>query len=501
MIGAAAAAGTPACASARSVATARAVAGSASSGQLSMAKPRSLPGARPAACIAASMTMVPAPHIGSHSAVPGVQPASASSPAASVSRSGASPVSTRAPAPVQPLARRVGAEHEAILYAADQQRDRRRLVVGAGVDARHRVRDGQHRRLGQRSRVVEAAAGRAGAHRDRRAGRNEPPPRQPLGAPAQLAELARLDLAHARQHARRDAQPQVGAIAAGGGPGPSRRLPARRRPPMYSGSASTSRRATSSSPGATTANQRSGLSVSVAAAPPRGACGRAARRVGAGSRGARRSESARAPRWCPRRPRPAIRSDRPARSPSPSPRVRTLSRASRRSAVVSAPGAFSLRSGSSNCGLTSTTPSAPGRRRNASPRSMLRAATKLTSTVKKSNGPSAIASDSRFQSTPSSDVTRSSARSDACSWPCPTSTATTLAAPCASSASVKPPVDAPTSIALAPLTRGDPKTIERCLELPARAADGHVANVSGARAAPGRARCRARARARRHVRC
>jgi len=31
---------------------------------------------------------------------------------------------------------------------------------------------------------------------------------------------------------------------------------------------------------------------------------------------------------------------------------------------------------------------------------MLRAATKLTSTVKKSNGPSAIASDSRFQSTP-----------------------------------------------------------------------------------------------------
>ena len=83
---------------------------------------------------------------------------------------------------------------------------------------------------------------------------------------------------------------------------------------------------------------------------------------------------------------------------------------------------------------------------------MLRAATKLTSTVKKSNGPSATASDSRFQSTPSSDVTRGSARSDACSCPCPTSAASTLCAPCASSACVKPPVDAPTSIARAPAT-------------------------------------------------
>ena len=107
---------------------------------------------------------------------------------------------------------------------------------------------------------------------------------------------------------------------------------------------------------------------------------------------------------------------------------------------------------------------------------MLRAATKLTSTVKKSNGPSATASDSRRQSTPSSDVTRGSARSDACSCPCPTSTASTLRAPCASSACVKPPVDAPTSIARAPAHRGrQAEALDRGFELPAGAADGHRA--------------------------
>src|SRR6185503_171370 len=97
-------------------------------------------------------------------------------------------------------------------------------------------------------------------------------------------------------------------------------------------------------------------------------------------------------------------------------------------------------------------PWAPGRRRKASARSMLRAATKLTSTVKKSNGPSASLSGSFRQSTPSRLVTRASARSAEWSWPSPTSTASTLAAPCASSASVNPPVDAPTSTARAPRT-------------------------------------------------
>ena len=114
----------------------------------------------------------------------------------------------------------------------------------------------------------------------------------------------------------------------------------------------------------------------------------------------------------------------------------------------------SIRSGSSNCGLTSTTPSAPSRKRKASPRSMLRAATKLTSTVKKSNGPGARESASVFQSAPSRLSTRASPRRVACSCPWPTSTAVTWAAPWRSSASVNPPVEAPMSMARAPRIRG-----------------------------------------------
>ncbi len=98
--------------------------------------------------------------------------------------------------------------------------------------------------------------------------------------------------------------------------------------------------------------------------------------------------------------------------PSDSAFSRTLSSAARRrfSSVTLPP--FTLPPGSSNCGLTSTTPSAPSRRRKANPRSMERAATKLTSTLKKSNGPGASPSDSFFQSTPSRLVTRGSSRSD-----------------------------------------------------------------------------------------
>ena len=48
---------------------------------------------------------------------------------------------------------------------------------------------------------------------------------------------------------------------------------------------------------------------------------------------------------------------------------------------------------------------------------MLRAETKLTSTVKKSNGPSASLSESFRQSTPSREVTRASALSAGCNWP------------------------------------------------------------------------------------
>ncbi len=56
---------------------------------------RASPGARPAAISAASMAMVPLPHIGSSSGVPGVHPESAIRPAARFSRSGAASASRR----------------------------------------------------------------------------------------------------------------------------------------------------------------------------------------------------------------------------------------------------------------------------------------------------------------------------------------------------------------------------------------------------------------------
>ena len=235
---------------------------------------------------------------------------------------------------------------------------------------------------------------------------------------AQLAELARFHLADAREHARRHPRQQVRAQAARRRtrPGDTARLggdlrdvgqrlelvardifeagrddrePAqRRRPPDGSWRRAAARRA---------------------CARPAGAC----------CPGGRRSAGGRAPRSCRCLPRRASRSDRRPRSRARRARSRTLASASSRRRAVSVPAAFTRWSGSSNCGLTSTTPSAPARSRNASARSMLRAATKLTSTVKKSNGPSATASDSRLQSTPSSDVTRGSARSDGCSWPWP----------------------------------------------------------------------------------
>ena len=55
------------------------------------------PGARSAAISAASIGIVPLPHIGSSSGVPGVQPESASTPAARFSRSGAASASRRQP--------------------------------------------------------------------------------------------------------------------------------------------------------------------------------------------------------------------------------------------------------------------------------------------------------------------------------------------------------------------------------------------------------------------
>ena len=117
-------------------------------------------------------------------------------------------------AAVQPLARRVGAEHEAIVDAADQQRHVRLLVALRRAHARHGVRDRQHRRLRQRARVIEAAVARARARGDRRSGGHEQGPGQAGGAMAQLAEFARFHLADAREHARGHARPQVCAQAA-----------------------------------------------------------------------------------------------------------------------------------------------------------------------------------------------------------------------------------------------------------------------------------------------
>ena len=57
-----------------------------------------------------------------------------------------------------------------------------------------------------------------------------------------------------------------------------------------------------------------------------------------------------------------------------------------------------------------------------------------------------------------------------CSWPCPTSSAITRAAPRCSSTSVKPPVDAPTSRQSSP-ARVDAERVERVRELVARARD------------------------------
>ena len=67
-------------------------------------------------------------------------------------------------------------------------------------------------------------------------------------------------------------------------------------------------------------------------------------------------------------------------------------------------------------------------------------------------------------------VTRSSARSRGCSWPCPTSRAITRRAPRESRQSVNPPVDAPTSRTTSPVT-STPKCVERGVELLAAAAD------------------------------
>jgi hypothetical protein len=65
--------------------------------ELLEAEGAALAGAMSAAASAASIAIVPEPHIGSSNAVPGAQPESASTPAARFSRSGATSASRRQP--------------------------------------------------------------------------------------------------------------------------------------------------------------------------------------------------------------------------------------------------------------------------------------------------------------------------------------------------------------------------------------------------------------------
>jgi len=137
--------------------------------------------------------------------------------------------------------------------------------------------------------------------------------------------------------------------------------------------------------------------------------------------------------------------------PSASASCRRRPRRARASRIVHRP-SFTRWLGSSNCGLTSTTPSAPSRRRKASERSIFRAATKLTSTVKKSNGPGATASDRAFQSVRSKFSTRASAASRDQVGHVPR-LRRSRALPTAEQDRDEPAVDAPTSTARPPRTQ------------------------------------------------
>ena len=215
------------------------------------------PGARPIACIAASITIVPAPHIGSTSAVSGRQPASASRPAASVSRSGAAPVSTRAP-------RRCRRSPDAsALNVKRSSTPRSSRVTSAsssrsgGARARDRIRDGQHRRLRERAGVIQAAVARARARGHRRPGARRTPAR--AGARRAGVACRTRGLPPRRRGRARASPPATAGSRAGRSPADPSRRRRRSRPRSRdtSGSASSSSRATSSRPGATTANQRS----------------------------------------------------------------------------------------------------------------------------------------------------------------------------------------------------------------------------------------------------
>ncbi len=128
-------------------------------------------------------------------------------------------------------------------------------------------------------------------------------------------------------------------------------------------------------------------------------------------------------------------------APATSPRVRRWTAGSR---ITPFPRDASARP-ASNCGLTRTTSGAPATAiPPVSAGTARRSEMNERSAVTRSTGlpPSRSTLTSRT-STPSWRTTRSSYRSRWCSWPRPTSTATTDTAPACSRQSVKPPVEAP----------------------------------------------------------
>src|SRR5690606_4453414 len=113
----------------------------------------------------------------------------------------------------------------------------------------------------------------------------------------------------------------------------------------------------------------------------------------------------------------------------------------------------------SNCGFTIITRSASGRAHRFSAGSTSPSGMQDRSPTTRSTGSPSIASSVNSRTfVRSLTVTRSSLRRDQASWPYPTSTATTWAAPARSRTSVKPPVLAPASSARRPSTTSPPGT-------------------------------------------
>ena len=136
----------------------------------------------------------------------------------------------------------------------------------------------------------------------------------------------------------------------------------------------------------------------------------------------------------PRRPAPAIRAPPPrpraARAAAPRGRGRRPFRTSARPA--------------SNCGFTSTSACQPGRREPRAP-AAAPSAREMNDTSQVTSCGANGSSSSVRAFVRSSTVTRGSLRIRGCSWPCPTSSAITRAAPRWSRTSVNPPVEAPRS--------------------------------------------------------